>query len=125
MDSEVQGVSDVGLCMIVKDESHVIARCLTSVRPWISHWVIVDTGSTDGTQKLVRELLDGIPGQLLEEPWLDFGSNRSSALAAARPHTAYTLMIDADETFEAPPGWNWPELTTDSVQLRHRSGSTV
>lgn len=118
-------MSDVGLCMIVKDESHVIARCLESVRPWISYWTIVDTGSTDGTQELVRSLLDGIPGQLLEEPWVDFGHNRSTALAAARPHTAYTLMIDADETFAAPTGWTWPALTTDSVQLRHRTGSTV
>ena len=118
-------VSDVGLCMIVKDEAHVIARCLGSVRPFVTHWVVVDTGSTDGTQELVRELLAGIPGMVVEQPWVDFGTNRSRALAAARPHAAYTLMIDADETFEVPGNFRWPELTTDSVQLRHRSGNTT
>ena len=34
------------LNMIVKNEAHVIRRCLDSVRPFVSHWVIVDTGST-------------------------------------------------------------------------------
>jgi cellulose synthase/poly-beta-1,6-N-acetylglucosamine synthase-like glycosyltransferase len=111
--------------MIVKDEAHVIGRCLTSVRPYLHHWVVVDTGSTDGTQELVRELLADIPGLLLEQPWVDFGTNRSQALAAARPHTAYTLMIDADETFDVPEGFDWPDLTADSVQLRHRTGNVI
>ena len=43
--------------MIVKNEAHVIKRCLGSVKPWIDHWTIVDTGSNDGTQSLVREVL--------------------------------------------------------------------
>ena len=38
------------LNMIVKNEAHVIRRCLDSVRPHITHWVIVDTGSTDRTR---------------------------------------------------------------------------
>jgi glycosyltransferase involved in cell wall biosynthesis len=42
----------VCLNMIVKDEAHVIRRCLGSVRPLIDSWVIVDTGSSDGTQSL-------------------------------------------------------------------------
>ena len=47
------------LNMIVKNEAHVIARCLDSVSPWISHWTIVDTGSSDGTRELVRARLAG------------------------------------------------------------------
>ncbi len=41
----------IGLSMIVKDESHVITRVLNSVTPYIDYWVIVDTGSTDGTTR--------------------------------------------------------------------------
>ena len=56
------------LNMIVKNESHVIRRCLDSVRPFIDSWVIVDTGSTDGTEDIIREHLKDIPGQLHERP---------------------------------------------------------
>jgi len=41
------------LVMIVKNEAHVIRRCLESVRPLIDTWLIIDTGSTDGTQRLL------------------------------------------------------------------------
>lgn len=42
------------------------------MRPIIDHWTIADTGSTVGTQDLVRELLGDIPGDLHERPWRDF-----------------------------------------------------
>jgi len=89
----------ITLCMIVKNESKVIERCLASVLPVIDHWVIVDTGSTDGTQEKIREFFNnvGIPGELHEKPWVDFGTNRSEAMALARNKADYSLMIDADE----------------------------
>lgn len=90
------------LCMIVKNEAHVIERCLASVLPVIDSWVIVDTGSADGTQEKIKSFFDmvGIPGKLYERPWKDFSHNRSEALELARPEGDYTLMIDADEILE-------------------------
>jgi glycosyltransferase involved in cell wall biosynthesis len=64
------------LNMIVKNEARVIRRCLDSARPIIDFWVIVDTGSTDGTQEAIRRHLDGLPGELIERPWVDFAHNR-------------------------------------------------
>jgi len=43
--------------MIVKDEADVLERCFDSCRGLIDRWVICDTGSTDGTQDLIRRAL--------------------------------------------------------------------
>jgi glycosyltransferase involved in cell wall biosynthesis len=118
-------MSTVGLCMIVKDEAHVIERCLTAVRPLIDAWTIVDTGSTDGTQDLIRSLLDGIPGELAERPWKDFAHNRSESLTLARSKADYSLVIDADEVIEVPAGYRWPELTADVYSITHMHTTTA
>src|SRR6187399_76861 len=78
------GRPSVCLTMIVKDETAVIERCLRSVRPFIDCWSIVDTGSTDGTQRLLASALAELPGKLHERPWKDFGHNRTEALELAR-----------------------------------------
>jgi len=98
----------ITLCMIVKDEARVIERCLASVLPIIDNWVIVDTGSTDGTQDKIRKFFEnvGIPGKLYERPWKDFGHNRSEALELARTEGDYSYMIDADEVLVFEPGFD-------------------
>jgi glycosyltransferase involved in cell wall biosynthesis len=103
--------------MIVKDEAKVIERCLASVRGLIDTWVISDTGSTDGTQGLIRRALAGIPGELHEEPWVDFGHNRTRNIRHARGKADYLLLVDADMVVrqEGP----LPELTADSYLVRH------
>jgi len=98
------------LSMIVKNEAAVIERCLRSARPFIHSWAISDTGSTDGTQDLVRRALADLPGELIERPWVDFSTNRNEALELARRHGDYALIIDADEVFEADAGFAWPAL---------------
>lgn len=97
------------LCMIVKNEAHVIERCLASVLPVIDYWVIVDTGSTDGTQQKIKDFFDrnGINGEIHERPWINFGHNRSEALELAqKTHTDYALMIDADEILVFDSGFD-------------------
>ena len=98
----------ITLCMIVKDEARVIERCLASVLPIIDNWVIVDTGSTDGTQEKIRKFFEnvGIPGKLYERPWKNFGHNRSEALELARTEGDYAYMIDADEVLVFEPGFD-------------------
>lgn len=112
------------LCMIVKNEAKVIQRCLDSVIPVIDAWCIVDTGSTDGTQHVIRQHMAHLPGNLTEEIWTDFATNRTSALSRARQFGGYSLIIDADDFLEIDPGFVMPELTTDSVQIDIINGGT-
>src|SRR5690606_31494452 len=88
------GRPSICLTMIVRNETSVIERCLKSVRPFIDCWSIVDTGSSDGTQQLVRAYLADLPGELHERVWQDFGHNRSEALTLARPWGDYLFVID-------------------------------
>lgn len=111
----------IRLNMIVKNEAAVILRCLASVKSWIHSWVIVDTGSTDGTQQLIQDFMQDIPGQLFERPWKNFGHNRTEALQLALtsslPHVDYLLFIDADETLISAEGFQYPALTGTSYHF--------
>lgn len=103
------------LCMIVKNETAVISRCLKSVLPIIDYWVIVDTGSTDGTQDLIRKYMaeNKVEGRLYESPWVDFSHNRNEAIELAKREADYLLYLDADEFLVFEPGFKLPQLDCD------------
>ncbi len=103
----------VCLNMIVKNESRVIQRCLSSVKDLIDYWVIIDTGSTDGTQEIIEQYLNDIPGELHERPWVNFGHNRNEALVLARKKADYFLFIDADDRLIFSETFNLPDLNSD------------
>lgn len=108
--------------MIVRNEAPVIRRCLESVRPVIDSWIVVDTGSTDGTQDIVRASLQDIPGELIERPWVNFGHNRSEALDLARGRATYMLVIDADEVLEATEAFQKGRMTADAYLVEAHYG---
>jgi len=112
------GRPSICLCMIVKDEAGVIERCLGSVRGLIDCWVICDTGSSDGTQELVRDACEGVPGELHERPWVDFGHNRTELMELARGKADFLLLLDADMTVSYDES-GLRDLAADSYMLRH------
>ena len=111
------------LNMIVKDEAHVIARCLVSVLPFIDRWVIVDTGSSDGTQDIIRRHLSHLPGELHERPWHNFEVNRNQALELARATADYLLFVDADDVLSVSDDAKRPE-DADAYYLRIEVGAS-
>ncbi|MBS0556798.1 MAG: glycosyltransferase [Proteobacteria bacterium] len=110
------------LSMIVKNEAAVIERCLTSVKPFIQAWAISDTGSTDGTQDIIRRILGGLPGELIERPWVDFSTNRNQALDLAKKYGDYALLIDADDSIVAD---RYPEPAADCYYAINRMEGLV
>jgi glycosyltransferase involved in cell wall biosynthesis len=88
--------SRICLVMIVRNEGAVLARCLRSVKPLLSYWVICDTGSSDNTRDVIRAELAGVPGELHEDAWVNFGHNRTLSLQRARGKADYHLLLDAD-----------------------------
>lgn len=115
----------VCLNMIVKDEAAVIRRCLESVRPLIDTWVILDTGSTDGTQDVIREVFADLPGALHERPWKGFDVSRTEAIDLARAEADYLLFIDADDLMEVDSGFRMPRLTHDAYRVALHDGPIV
>lgn len=81
----------ISLCMIVKDEEAVLARCLDSVQGIADEIVIVDTGSADRT----REIAAGY-GRVLDFAWCDdFSAARNFSFGQASKD--YVLWLDADD----------------------------
>jgi glycosyltransferase involved in cell wall biosynthesis len=109
------------LNMIVKNESQVIENCLGSLKDVIDYWVIVDTGSTDGTQQVIRNFMKEIPGELHERDWVDFAHNRNEALSLAKDKGDYLLFIDADEMLSHADSFTMPPLDKDYYLMNVRS----
>ena len=104
--------------MIVKNESKIIEKCLASVKPLINHWVIVDTGSTDKTQEVIKNFMKDIPGELHERAWVNFAHNRNEALELARSKADYCLFIDADDILILPEFFQMPPLVEDLYAIQ-------
>jgi len=88
------------LSMIVKDEAATIERTLVSVKPYVDRWVILDTGSSDGTIEVIRRVMAGVPGEVFEEPFIDFATSRNRALDVAGTSTEFVMWLDADDILE-------------------------
>ena len=117
--------ASVTLCMIVKNESHVIKRCLESMLPYIDRYDITDTGSTDGTPEIIKEFMDEheVPGEVYLSDWKGFGDSgdkigsRTESLRNCDGKADYAWVIDADDmvtgNFKYPP-----VMDQDSYTLR-------
>jgi tetratricopeptide (TPR) repeat protein len=104
------------LNMIVKNESRVIERMLSSVADMVDTYCICDTGSTDNTKELITAFFEarGISGKIVEEPFRDFGYNRSFAMKACEgmPNADYLLLMDADMILERNE-----KMTPDEIKM--------
>ncbi len=86
----------LSLCMIVKDEEAVLARCLKSVEKLFDELIVVDTGSTDGTKEIAKRF----GAKIYDFIWEDnFASARNFSFSKATGD--YVAWLDADDVL--PP----------------------
>ncbi|MEW6158990.1 MAG: glycosyltransferase [Verrucomicrobiota bacterium] len=80
------------VCLIARNEEKFIGQCLRSVQGIAQQIVVVDTGSTDRTVEIAREL----GAEVYAFTWCDdFSAARNAALERARGE--WVLVLDADE----------------------------
>ncbi len=92
---EGNGKITFSLCMIVKDEEAVLARCLASCCALFDEIIIVDTGSKDRTKEIAAEFTD----RIYDFVWIDdFAAARNFAFSKAS--CDYIYSCDADEVIE-------------------------
>ncbi len=116
----------VTLCMIVKDETHIIEECLRSMAKYVDRYDITDTGSTDGTQDLIKSVMEelGVPGEVHQSDWKGFGdhagkmgSRTESFRNAEKSGADYAWVIDADDYVQGD--FKYPdEMTADAYSLQ-------
>ena len=82
----------LSLCMIVKDEEEMLPRCLAAAAPAVDEIVIVDTGSSDRTIEIAREL----GARVIEREWTgSFSEARNVSFEEATGD--WLMFLDADE----------------------------
>lgn len=86
----------ISLCMIVKNEERILARCLDSIADLMDEIIIVDTGSTDATKEIARKYTD----KVYDFEWVnDFAAARNYAFSKASMD--YIYSADADEVLNS------------------------
>ncbi len=102
----------LSLCMIVKNEAEYLETCLKLARPHVDEIVVIDTGSTDGTQDIARRYAD-----VFEEiEWPNsFAAARNYSLDRASGQ--YILILDGDEYIADFNGWKTLRLVLQEQQI--------
>ena len=118
------GTSSLGAAIITKNSENTIGDCISSILPFCSQIVIVDTGSTDSTPSICQK----IGAELHFFKWIDdFSKARNYGLNLLR--TDWIISIDSDEQLVSKTlGNNLINLTRNelgglSVILNSRLGS--
>lgn len=85
----------INLCIMVKDAGDGFKRILEENLPFIDHWTILDTGSTDNTIAIIQDVLgDKKEGNLYREPFINFRDSRNRCLDLAGTDCKYNIMLD-------------------------------
>ncbi len=86
---------NISVVIITKNEAHIIANTLESLKAITDDIVIVDSGSTDDTVLICKKY----NGRVIETDWQGYGVNKNKGIDAAKYD--WILSLDADEAIDA------------------------
>lgn len=120
------GKTIITLAMIVKNESRIIKRLLNSCLGIIHNVCVCDTGSTDGTQQIIKDFCqaNNLPCKVPEIPFKNFGYNRTRSYQLARQHfpqSTYFILLDADMILKKRKSYKSSSLTGEHYLLEQVS----
>ena len=118
----------LALNFICKDESHVIGKMLESCKSITDLIVFNYTGSTDGTQDIIRKFGEenNIPTYVFERPFDDFEKSRTHAMEKLRdvvkelgwdPNKVHGYWFDCDETLIIDPKFSKDQFVNDLYMI--------
>jgi glycosyltransferase involved in cell wall biosynthesis len=121
-------MSKLALNFICKNESHVIERMLNSAKTITDLIVAVDTGSTDGTQDLIRKFGEdnNIPTYVFDRPFDTFEKSRNYAMEMLRKvvndigwdsDKVHGYWFDCDEQLIIDQDFNKSQFTKDLYMI--------
>jgi len=118
----------LALNFICKDEAHVIGKMLESCKTITDLIVVNDTGSTDGTQDIIRKFGEdnNIPTYVFERPFDDFEKSRNHAIQKLKDVVAelgwdankvHGYWFDCDETLVIDSKFNKDQFVNDLYMI--------
>ena len=99
-------MATLSACLVVKNGKNSILRCLDALIPMVDEYVVIDTGSYDGTMELLadwqkkhpkaRVLLEKVGSRFHDEKGIfDFGAAKGYAFTRAT--TEYVMWVDVND----------------------------
>ena len=95
MDRRVQVALDLCVVVTTFNSIRTIGRCIESIKGIASRIAVVDSGSTDGTVELCRDL----GCEVIHRRWEGYARQKAFAVSLGE-RNAWTLVLDSDESLE-------------------------
>ena len=84
--------------ILTLDEEQHIARCIASIRDYCATVLVIDSGSSDRTCAIAREM----GAEVIGHPFTTHANQVNAAIAHLQGRGGWLMRIDADEVLEPP-----------------------